>query len=139
MLANEKLVNILGGHHVWTNIHGCQPCPGNCHLCTEISKRRTIIHTTVDRMCNINTKLKHSANFKFQIVLGGLLNISYLILNENNKHFDDYHFIDDSLHNVYREREVLYHMKFSPFFNQLGYLVCFMEKGQTFKIKLFLS
>ena len=22
--------------------------PGNCHLCTEISKRRTIIHTTVD-------------------------------------------------------------------------------------------
>ena len=46
-LAHEKLVNILGGHHVWTNIHGCQPCPGNCHLCTEISKRRTIIHTTV--------------------------------------------------------------------------------------------
>jgi len=27
-------------------------------------------------------------------------------------------------------------MKFSPFFNQFGYLVCFMEKGQAFKIKL---
>ena len=24
-LAHEKLVNILGGHHVGTNIHGCQP------------------------------------------------------------------------------------------------------------------
>ena len=24
-LAHEKLVNILGGHHVVTNIHGCQP------------------------------------------------------------------------------------------------------------------
>ena len=26
-LAHEKLVNILGGQHVWTNIHGCQPYP----------------------------------------------------------------------------------------------------------------
>ena len=24
-LAHQKLVNILGGHHVGTNIHGCQP------------------------------------------------------------------------------------------------------------------
>ena len=23
--AHEKLVNIKGGHHVGTNIHGCQP------------------------------------------------------------------------------------------------------------------
>ena len=47
-LAHEKLVNVLGGHHVGTNILGCQPAiPGNCHLCNEISKRRTIMQATV--------------------------------------------------------------------------------------------
>ena len=48
-LAHEKLVNIIGGHCVWININGCQPYPGNSHLCTEISKRRTILHTTVHK------------------------------------------------------------------------------------------
>ena len=31
-LAHEKLVNIIGGHCVGINIHGCQPYPVNCHL-----------------------------------------------------------------------------------------------------------
>ena len=46
-LSHEKLVNIQGGHHVGTNIHGWQPLPEACHLCTEISKRRTIMQATV--------------------------------------------------------------------------------------------
>ena len=45
-LAHEKLVNILGGHHDGTNIHGCQSYL-KIHLCTEISKRRTIMQATV--------------------------------------------------------------------------------------------
>ena len=38
------------GHCVGIHIHGCQSYPLICHLCTEISKRRTIIHTTVSNV-----------------------------------------------------------------------------------------
>ena len=46
-LAHEKFENIISGHGVGINIHGGQSYPGNCHLCTEISKRRTIMQATV--------------------------------------------------------------------------------------------
>ena len=34
----KKLTYIIGRHGIEINIHGCQPYPGNSHLCTEISK-----------------------------------------------------------------------------------------------------
>ena len=43
----KKLTYIIGRHGIEINIHGCQPYPGNCYLCNEISKRRTIMHTNV--------------------------------------------------------------------------------------------
>ena len=48
-LVHEKLVIILGGQHVGTNIHysWVSTIPEDCHLCTEISKRRTIMQATV--------------------------------------------------------------------------------------------
>ena len=33
------------------NIYGCQSYRGNCHLFTEISKLRTILHTPVFQNC----------------------------------------------------------------------------------------
>ena len=43
----KKLVNKIGVQGVGINIYDCQPYHGNCHLFTEISKRRTNMHTTV--------------------------------------------------------------------------------------------
>ena len=38
--AHEKLVNILGGHGIWINIHGCQPYPRHGHLSTKSAFKR---------------------------------------------------------------------------------------------------
>ena len=42
---------------------GCQPFLGNCHLCTEISKQQTILHTTVGRNMSVSEPL---INYKLQ-------------------------------------------------------------------------
>ena len=43
------LVNILGGHGIGINSHGCQPNPRNDHLCTQISSKTIAI----DKLCTI--------------------------------------------------------------------------------------
>ena len=48
----------------WDQYHDCQPYPGNCHLCTEISKRRTIMQATVFQLqknnsCRDNCLMKY--------------------------------------------------------------------------------
>ena len=62
-LAHERWVNIVGGIGVGINIHGCQPYPGNGHLCTEISKQQTILHTTVGMNMSVSEPL---VNYKLQ-------------------------------------------------------------------------
>ena len=51
-LAHKKLVNILGWHHVGTNIQRCQPhLKIAIYVRTEISKRRTIMQAAVHCDC----------------------------------------------------------------------------------------
>ena len=68
-LAHEKLVNILGGHHVGTNIHGCQPyLKIAIYVLKSAVKRRTIMQATVCIKCLKKLKTKNWKCF-FQFFL----------------------------------------------------------------------
>jgi hypothetical protein len=64
-LAHEKLMNKIAGHGGGINIHGCQPYPGNCRLCTEISKRRTITQYT--NYCSMEFNYLRSSGIRDQM------------------------------------------------------------------------
>ena len=67
-LAHEKIVNKISGHCLAINIQGHQPYPVNCHLCPEISKQWTVLHTTVTTTRK-EKKKKRGQNFIIVITL----------------------------------------------------------------------